>query len=240
MKKQIGKIKLPKSGKKAILGVAIEDHLISYVEAIGTSRGLSISRFGEVRLESDSGDKEDRAKELTQVFSALHRRSKTKTLQIAIPDGSATFFEMYLPESDPFLLEHMVEREVKKALGETQGVLVQNVAHMVHAADKLQRNAVGFCHRLEPGIHRNPDETVGSIPIGLPRCRSRKPLDSVRKASYFRKQKGCRVNCRHGQSPGALSTVDTGLLHGVESYFRAGLAWCLRLRKVMRHGIGTP
>lgn len=125
MKKQTSKIKLPVSGKKAALGVAIEDHLVSYVEAIATSRGISISRFGEVALESDSGDKDSRDAELAHIFANLHRRSSTKTLQIALPDGAATFFEMTLPESDPFLLEHMVEREIKKAIGDRHDFVMQ-------------------------------------------------------------------------------------------------------------------
>jgi Tfp pilus assembly PilM family ATPase len=125
MKKQIGKIKLPVSGKKTSLGVALEDHLVSYVEATATPSGISISRFGEVALETDSGDKEQRTAELTHIFKNIHHRSKTKALRIALPDSTATFFEMTLPESDPFLLEHMVEREIKKATGDRHDFVMQ-------------------------------------------------------------------------------------------------------------------
>ncbi|MEN9582933.1 MAG: hypothetical protein RL641_887 [Candidatus Parcubacteria bacterium] len=125
MKKSSNKNYLPKTGKRASLGVALDDHAVSYVEALGTPHGLSITRFGEVHLETDSGDKEERAQELASIFKALHNRSKTKTLQVAIPDGTATFFEMVLPESDPFLLEHLVEREVKKSLGDGHNFVLQ-------------------------------------------------------------------------------------------------------------------
>ncbi len=125
MKKQLGKIKLPTSGKKSALGVALDEHLLSYVEATASPHGISITRFGEVQLESDSGDKKSRETELSRIFIKLHSRSKTKNLLVAIPDGSATFFEMNLPESDPFLLEKMVEREVKKALGDTRSFVLQ-------------------------------------------------------------------------------------------------------------------
>ena len=126
MKKQTTKIKLPISGKKATLGVAIEDHLISYVEAVATSRGIAISRFGDVALESDISDKIAREAELTRIFTNLHRRSQTKTLQVALPDSAATFFEMTLPESDPFLLENMIEREVKRAIGDRHEFVMQS------------------------------------------------------------------------------------------------------------------
>jgi Tfp pilus assembly PilM family ATPase len=125
MKKIKAKFHLPKAGKKAALGVALDDHVISYVEAIASPHGLSVTRFGEVPLETDSGDSENRTIELTRIFEGLKRRAKTKSLQIAIPDGTATFFEMNVPESDPFLLEHMVEREVKKAVGDTHSFVLQ-------------------------------------------------------------------------------------------------------------------
>lgn len=124
MKKTLKKINLPRTGKKASLGVAIENHSLLYVEVVGSPKGISVSRFGEVPLETDSGDAE-RPAELGRVFGALHRRSSTKSLQITIPDSTATFFEMTLPESDPFLLEHMVEREVKKALGNSHNFVLQ-------------------------------------------------------------------------------------------------------------------
>lgn len=125
MKRSLKKIHLPTAGKRASMGVALDDHVVSYVEALGTPNGLSITRFGEVHLETDSGDKDERSAELARIFAALRNKSKTRSLQIAIPDGTATFFEMVLPESDPFLLEHMVEREVKKALGDGHNFVLQ-------------------------------------------------------------------------------------------------------------------
>ena len=125
MKKQLGKIQLPKAGKKSSLGVAIDDHMLMYVEVLGTTKGFSVVRFGEVPLETESVDTENHTAELTRVFSALKRRSKTKNIQVALRDSSATFFEMTLAESDPFLLEHMVEREVKKAIGDRQNFVLQ-------------------------------------------------------------------------------------------------------------------
>lgn len=125
MKKTKATIHLPVSGKKASLGVALDDHLLMYVEALATSRGISISRFGEFQLESDSTDTASRTHELEQIFTNLHRRSQNKTLRVALPDGAATFFEMTIPESDPFLMEHMIEREIKKAIGDRHEFVMQ-------------------------------------------------------------------------------------------------------------------
>ncbi len=125
MKKLSNNIHLPATGKRSSLGVSLDDHLISYAEVMATPHGISITRFGDVPLETFSADKEKHALELERIFTALRHRSKTKSLHIAIPDGTATFFEMTLPESDPFLLDHMVEREVKKALGDRHDFVLQ-------------------------------------------------------------------------------------------------------------------
>ena len=126
MKKQSGKIQLPVSGKKVSLGVALEEHALIFVEAAATSRGVTISRFGEIALETERMEKDFRTEELKQVLASLHRRAKTKALRIALPDSAATFFEMTLPESDPFLLDHMIEREIKKAIGDRHEFIMQS------------------------------------------------------------------------------------------------------------------
>lgn len=126
MKKRNTTIHLPVSGKKASLGVAIEEYALSYVESVASSRGISVTRFGEVAFETDSADHDARNAEIAHTLETIRRRSKTKTLRIALPDGAATFFEMTLPESDPFLLEHMIEREIKKAIGDRQEFVMQS------------------------------------------------------------------------------------------------------------------
>lgn len=116
-------IRLPSSGKKSALGVAIESDGLSFVESVAKSDGISLARFGDISFVSDAHDEKKREDEIKDALIRLAKKSSTKNLYVAIPDSTATFFELSLPETDPFLLQSLVEREVSRVAGSTAYLL---------------------------------------------------------------------------------------------------------------------
>ena len=91
-----------------------------------------------------------------------------------------------------------------KTIGKTQRIFVQDVAHMVNAANELQRNAVRTRDRLQEGVDRRPDETIGRIPVVYGGCRAGEPFHGNVQSTQFGKKQGGRLFSNHGVSSACL------------------------------------
>lgn len=149
--------KLPVAGKKTALGVYIGEDALSYVEVAATSRGMQLLRFGDVAIVSEGGP-EERQKVLQTIVSTLKRKAESKRVHIALSDSIASFFEIAVKETDPFLLKKTIQTEVARALAkEHTQLLVQSeplfvdrnttrVAVAVVAEEDIRNTATLFKH----------------------------------------------------------------------------------------------
>jgi len=119
----------------------------------------------------------------------------------------------------------------RKALGEAQCIVMQDIADVIHAPDQGQSDAVGFCYRLQMASRRRPDETVCRIPIVFRRTWSGESLDRVGQAAQLREDEMVEFLGHDAPFKRTSRLIRT-------CFFRA-VAWPFRVRKGNRREFGT-
>lgn len=115
--------KLPVSGKKSSLGVYLTDDILSYVELQATRDGIHIVRFGEASIVVDGGVERYHAA-IEKALVTLKRKASGTKVHVALSDSIATFFEIAIKETDPFLLKKILHAEIERAAPQTGSKLL--------------------------------------------------------------------------------------------------------------------